>query len=170
MVKPRFCVSLSTGVHLTPKKVTENRNMQQNACIGGYVRVRHSSRCAPCSLSFMIMNVEVERNGKTKILCQFVNWCPFEPNHNSPVLGTCPISRYFVCLSKFLTKVPAFTAYISLMVCLQTRCIATVTFPQCSASANTPIQPSIMEIQACSCSFRKDLVSFLLFIDSLFRS
>ena len=35
MLKPRLCVSLSTGVHLTPKKVTENRNMWQNACIGG---------------------------------------------------------------------------------------------------------------------------------------
>ena len=27
MLKPRFCVSLSTGVHLTPIKVTENHNM-----------------------------------------------------------------------------------------------------------------------------------------------
>ena len=28
-------VSLLTGVHLTPKKVAYNRNMYQNACIGG---------------------------------------------------------------------------------------------------------------------------------------
>ena len=27
----------------------------------------------------MIMNVEVERDAKTKILCYFVNWYPFEP-------------------------------------------------------------------------------------------
>ena len=36
MLKPRFCVSLSTGIHLSPKKV---------------------------------MNVEVEKDAKTKILC-----------------------------------------------------------------------------------------------------
>ena len=35
MLKPRFCVSLSTGTHLSPKKVTEYRNMWQNAGIGG---------------------------------------------------------------------------------------------------------------------------------------
>ena len=27
----------------------------------------------------MIMNVEVERDAKTKIFCYFVNWYPFEP-------------------------------------------------------------------------------------------
>ena len=26
-----------------------------------------------------MMNVEVERDAKTKILCYFVNWYPFEP-------------------------------------------------------------------------------------------
>ena len=33
----------------------------------------------PCSLSIKIMNVEVERNAKTKIFYWFVNWCPFDP-------------------------------------------------------------------------------------------
>ena len=35
MLKPGFWVSLSTGVHLSLKKVTEYRNIYQNACIGG---------------------------------------------------------------------------------------------------------------------------------------
>ena len=35
MLKPRFCTSLSTGIHLSRKKVTEHSNMQQNACVGG---------------------------------------------------------------------------------------------------------------------------------------
>ena len=35
MLKPRFCASLSTGIHLSRKKVTEHSNMWQNACVGG---------------------------------------------------------------------------------------------------------------------------------------
>ena len=35
MLKPRFCVTLSTGIHLRQKKVTEHSNMWQNAFIGG---------------------------------------------------------------------------------------------------------------------------------------
>ena len=35
MLKPRLCVSLSTGIHFSHKKVTEYRNMWQNAGIGG---------------------------------------------------------------------------------------------------------------------------------------
>ena len=35
MLKPEFWVSLSTGVHLSLKKLTEYRNIYQNACIGG---------------------------------------------------------------------------------------------------------------------------------------
>ena len=35
MVKPRFCVSLSTGTHLRPKKVTEYCNIWQSTGIGG---------------------------------------------------------------------------------------------------------------------------------------
>ena len=34
MLKPRFCTSLSTGIHLSQKKVSEHSNMQQNACVG----------------------------------------------------------------------------------------------------------------------------------------
>ena len=35
MLNPRFCVTLSTGTHLSHKKVTEHSNMYQNACIEG---------------------------------------------------------------------------------------------------------------------------------------
>ena len=35
VLKPTFCVSLSTGTHLRPKKVTEYCNIWQNAGIGG---------------------------------------------------------------------------------------------------------------------------------------
>ena len=35
MLKLEFWVSLSTGVHLSLKKLTEYRNIYQNACIGG---------------------------------------------------------------------------------------------------------------------------------------
>ena len=34
MLKPIFCISLSTVTHLSPKKVTEYRNMWQRAGIG----------------------------------------------------------------------------------------------------------------------------------------
>ena len=35
MLKPRFCVTLSTGIHLSQKKLSEHSNMLQNACVGG---------------------------------------------------------------------------------------------------------------------------------------
>ena len=42
MLKPRFCVTLSTGIHLSQKKVTEHSNMQQNTSVGGtYVSTTH---------------------------------------------------------------------------------------------------------------------------------
>ena len=35
MLTPRFCVTLSTGIHFSQKKVTEYHNMWQNAGMGG---------------------------------------------------------------------------------------------------------------------------------------
>ena len=68
MLKPGFWVSLSTGVHLSLKKLTEYRNIYQNTCIGGTYVSDPQVGCTPYSLSVMIMNVEMERNVKTKML------------------------------------------------------------------------------------------------------
>ena len=68
MLKPGYSVSLSTGVHLSLKKLTEYRKYIAKCLYWGYVYVQPSSRSTPCSLSGKIMNVEMETNVETKIL------------------------------------------------------------------------------------------------------